>query len=314
MTSRPRRRRPRPRPPHRPPAHPPPASRAKSRDVRGWAGMSRWDALLSLQEHDTTADQLTHRRAHLPARGELDGLMAELGDVERGAEELQARRHELGRDQQRLEDEIATLTEKAVHHDKTLYSGAIANPRELQSLQDEVAALKRRISQLEDQELEVMEQIEPARCRAGGHRRSPRHARCAGHGAPGADRRGGGGHHRRAGEESPPSGRRSPPPSNRICWLTTSGCARNPGASPSPDWSAGRAAAATSPSLRSRSTGSRSCRPRPPRTARSAAGSWPAELAPCCCGSWRRRSWSSGRCSAARLRTTGWWPWGASCP
>lgn len=123
--------------------------------------MSRWDALLSLQEHDTTADQLTHRRAHLPARGELDGLMAQLGDVERGAEELQARRHELGRDQQRLEDEIATLTEKAVHHDKTLYSGAIANPRELQSLQDEVAALKRRISQLEDQELEVMEQIEP---------------------------------------------------------------------------------------------------------------------------------------------------------
>lgn len=123
--------------------------------------MSRWDALLSVQEHDTTADQLVHRRQHLPSRGELDEVMGELGRLEASIAEVGGRRHELGRGQQRLEDEITALTDKATQHDKTLYSGTVGNPRELQALQDEIAALKRRISQLEDQELELMEQIEP---------------------------------------------------------------------------------------------------------------------------------------------------------
>ena len=123
--------------------------------------MTRWDDLLAVQEHDTTIDQLVHRRAHLPSRVELDGVMNELAGLEAGAAEVTEARQGLGRDQQRLEDEIGSLNERATQHDKTLYSGTIANPRELQALQDEIGSLKRRISQLEDQELEVMEQIEP---------------------------------------------------------------------------------------------------------------------------------------------------------
>lgn len=123
--------------------------------------MSRWDTLLSVQDHDTHIDQAVHRRVALPARAELDRVMQRIAGVEKEAAEIEARRHDLGRDQQRLEDEIATLNDKATQHDKTLYSGSITNPRELQALQDEIAALKRRIGQLEDQELELMEQIEP---------------------------------------------------------------------------------------------------------------------------------------------------------
>ncbi len=123
--------------------------------------MSRWDALLAVQEHDTTIDQLTHRRRTLPARAELEAAMAELAKLEQRAGEVEANRNELGRAQQRLEDEITTIGTKAAQHDKTLYSGTISNPRELQAMQDEIASLKRRISQLEDQELELMEQIEP---------------------------------------------------------------------------------------------------------------------------------------------------------
>ncbi len=123
--------------------------------------MSRWDDLLAVQEHDTTADQIEHRKRSLPGRAELDTLMATVGAIETQATEVEARKHELVRSQQRLEDEIATLNDKAKQHDTTLYSGTIANPRELQTLQDEIGALKRRIGQLEDQELEVMEQIEP---------------------------------------------------------------------------------------------------------------------------------------------------------
>jgi len=123
--------------------------------------MSRWESLLDLQAHDTKLDQLRHRREHLPLRGELHELMAELDRLEVAASEVDERRAGLARDQKRLEDEIASLNEKAARDDKALYSGSVTNPRELQSLQDEIAALKRRISHLEDQDLELMEQIEP---------------------------------------------------------------------------------------------------------------------------------------------------------
>ncbi len=123
--------------------------------------MSRWDALLSVQEHDTNVDQLVHRLAHLPAERDLAEVMVALARLEATTVEVDGRRHGLGRDQQRLEDEISSLGDKATQHDKTLYSGSISNPRELQSLQEEIAALRRRISQLEDQELDLMEQIEP---------------------------------------------------------------------------------------------------------------------------------------------------------
>ena len=123
--------------------------------------MTRWDDLLAVQEHDTSIDQLLHRRAHLPSQAELDDVMGQLAALETSVAEVETTRHGFGRDQQRLEDEITTLNDRANHHDKTLYSGTIGNPRELQSLQDEIASLKRRISQLEDQEIEVMEQLEP---------------------------------------------------------------------------------------------------------------------------------------------------------
>ena len=123
--------------------------------------MSRWDSLLDLQAHDTNLDQLRHRREHLPLRGELHEVMHELARLEVASEEVDERRAGLARDQKRLEDEIASLNEKAARDDKALYSGSVTNPRELQSLQDEIAALKRRISHLEDQDLELMEQIEP---------------------------------------------------------------------------------------------------------------------------------------------------------
>ena len=77
---------PRPRSPLRRPRRPRPRSarRRRCRDMPGWAGMSRWDALLSVQEHDTAVDQLVHRRAHLPSRADLDAAMGELRALEVG--------------------------------------------------------------------------------------------------------------------------------------------------------------------------------------------------------------------------------------
>jgi hypothetical protein len=123
--------------------------------------MSRWEPLLAVQEHDTRTDQLNHRLQTLPVRAELAQLDDSALAVDRQLAQVQRRRDDLGRSQQRLDDEIASLTERANQAEKQLYSGSVTNPRELQALQDDVASIRRRIRQLEDDELEIMELLEP---------------------------------------------------------------------------------------------------------------------------------------------------------
>jgi hypothetical protein len=123
--------------------------------------MSRWESLLTVQGHDTRADQLVHRAETLPARAELVAVSEQVAAVERDLATVEARRGELSRSQQRLEDEVASLTERANQAEKQLYSGSVTAPRELQALQDDVASIRRRISQIEDDELEIMELTEP---------------------------------------------------------------------------------------------------------------------------------------------------------
>src|SRR5829696_7726474 len=123
--------------------------------------MSRWESLLAVQGHDTHIDQLRHRSASLPGRPELTRNAEAVAALDQRIASVESRRIDLSRSQQRLEDEVALLTERAAQADKRLYSGTVSNPRELQALQDDIASLKRRISQLEDEELEIMELTEP---------------------------------------------------------------------------------------------------------------------------------------------------------
>lgn len=123
--------------------------------------MSVLDQLLDLQTHDTAADQLRHRRASLPQRQELTALDRRDADLASRRATLESTRHDLGREQSRLEDEVASIEDKRTQADRQLYSGSITAPRELQALQDEIGALGRRQSDLEDELLEVLTAIEP---------------------------------------------------------------------------------------------------------------------------------------------------------
>jgi uncharacterized protein len=120
-----------------------------------------FDELLRLQEHDTVLSQLRHRRATLPERGALTALAAETKTFDASTAEVQERRDLLAREQKRIEDEVATVESKAEEVDKTLYSGSVTSPRELQAFQDDLQALRRRQAQLEDQVIDYMEQVEP---------------------------------------------------------------------------------------------------------------------------------------------------------
>ncbi|MEO7555983.1 MAG: C4-type zinc ribbon domain-containing protein [Acidimicrobiales bacterium] len=120
-----------------------------------------YEELLAVQALDTAADQMRHRRAHLPERTELRDRQKELATLEARATARQADRDSIARVEKRLEDEIALVRDKAAQFDRSLYAGTTNSPKELQAIQDEIAALGRRQRVLEDDELEAMEQAEP---------------------------------------------------------------------------------------------------------------------------------------------------------
>ncbi len=124
-----------------------------------------FDTLLEVQAHDTRLDQIHHLLEHLPARADRDAAAAALAHVEGQLTVELATRDDLARQQKRLDDEIESINEKRKGVDTTLYGGTVTNARELQDLTEEIDALGRRITQLEDQDLEIMEQLEPVEAR-----------------------------------------------------------------------------------------------------------------------------------------------------
>jgi predicted nucleic acid-binding Zn-ribbon protein len=115
------------------------------------------EALLLVQEHDTARDRLRHRRAALAERVELESQSTQLRALEAQAREIGGRRDAVLADERRLDDEARTLGARADEADAKLYSGTVSSPRELQAMQADVDMLRRQRSDLEDQELEVME-------------------------------------------------------------------------------------------------------------------------------------------------------------
>ncbi len=59
-----------------------------------------------------------------------------------------------------LDLEIKSIAQKIQQTDRSLYSGKITNPKELQEMQEDIASLKRRQSRLEDDLLEAMMKTE----------------------------------------------------------------------------------------------------------------------------------------------------------
>lgn len=116
--------------------------------------------LLDLQALDTRADQLAHKRSSLPELAELaaiDQRAAVLRDEQVG---VRTQLTDLEREVNRAEAEVRTARERLARDRGLLDSGAVASARQLSDLQHEVETLVRRVSDLEDAELDVMERVE----------------------------------------------------------------------------------------------------------------------------------------------------------
>ena len=122
--------------------------------------MAAFDDLLTLQNHDSAADRLRHRRATLPERAELEARRAAYDDLERRRAEVTERRDAELREERRLDDEVKNIEAKAKAEDSRMYSGTVSSPRELQAMQADIDQLRRQAREREDEELEVMERRE----------------------------------------------------------------------------------------------------------------------------------------------------------
>jgi predicted nucleic acid-binding Zn-ribbon protein len=117
--------------------------------------------LLDLAAEDVALTQLAHRRRTLPeaaaveAAEEAERTLS--GDVVRAETEVR----DLGREVKRLESDVETVRLREAKDQRQMDSGSVS-PKELTNLQHELESLKRRQSDLEDQELELMERLEVA--------------------------------------------------------------------------------------------------------------------------------------------------------
>ncbi|MDE0801978.1 MAG: C4-type zinc ribbon domain-containing protein [Acidimicrobiales bacterium] len=121
---------------------------------------NQWEQLLAVQTLDTTITQLDHRDRQLPERTVLADLDAKLSEVRAETAAAEAAKADLQRAQKKIEDEIADIEAKIEHDNEQLYAGG-SDPSVLQSLQHEIETRRGQITSLEDDELELMEQVEP---------------------------------------------------------------------------------------------------------------------------------------------------------
>lgn len=119
--------------------------------------------LLDLQVVDTHASQLRHRRKSLPEHAALAELGAERSRLMEDYTAAETRTSDLERAQTKAEADLEPVRERRVRNQQKIDSGAISDPKALTSMIEEVEHLGKRIFDLEDAELEVMEDLEGAR-------------------------------------------------------------------------------------------------------------------------------------------------------
>ncbi|HET6908790.1 MAG TPA: C4-type zinc ribbon domain-containing protein [Mycobacteriales bacterium] len=121
--------------------------------------------LLDLQSLDSALDRLAHRRRTLPEIEAADQLAARIVQLADDMVLVETEDSDLAREQSKLEGDIDVVRTRMGKDQERLDAGQVSSPRELENLQSEIESLKRRQSDLEDEELEIMERREAVQSR-----------------------------------------------------------------------------------------------------------------------------------------------------
>lgn len=105
---------------------------------------------------------MNHRRVALPENARIGELDAEIATLDGRRVQASTRVSDLEREQKQADQDVELVKTRRARNEERMNSGAVTNPKDLESLQHEIVALDRRIGTLEDAELEVMESLEEA--------------------------------------------------------------------------------------------------------------------------------------------------------
>jgi len=118
--------------------------------------------LLELADLDTELTRIENRRRALPEVAEAERIDVRDAELRDAIVAAQTSEKDLAREQAKAEADVEQVRTRAARDRARLDTGQVSSPRELESLQSEIASLDRRQSELEDVELEVMERREAA--------------------------------------------------------------------------------------------------------------------------------------------------------
>ncbi|HEX5088709.1 MAG TPA: C4-type zinc ribbon domain-containing protein [Nocardioides sp.] len=119
-------------------------------------------ALLGLQELDSRADQLRHQRENLPEIAEIAALTAGRAELDGRRRDAQIAVDDLTAEQAKVDADVGQVKSRKVRDEQRMDQGLITSPKDLERMQGELESLQRRITTLEDEELEVMARLEDA--------------------------------------------------------------------------------------------------------------------------------------------------------
>lgn len=114
--------------------------------------------LLDLQALDTKVQQLGHRLSKLPERDVVEALVTQRAALERTRAEQLGAAEDARLELTRTESDVAVVDARIARDSGRL--ATTSSPKDAQALEQELAALARRKSDLEDIELAVMETVE----------------------------------------------------------------------------------------------------------------------------------------------------------
>jgi predicted nucleic acid-binding Zn-ribbon protein len=126
------------------------------------ADPSAQQQLLAVQELDARADQLRHQRTTLPESIRIRELETGRGDVDDRLRDARIVVDDLTVEQKKADADVEQVKVRRTRDRDRMDQGLISSHKDLERMQHELESLERRISSLEDAELEIMEQLEEA--------------------------------------------------------------------------------------------------------------------------------------------------------
>lgn len=119
-----------------------------------------YEQLLVVQDLDLTLLQLRHKAANHELAAAIVGVEEELASTELIAAEISERKTVLETAQEVLDTDVESIKTRRAEIEVKLYDGSVTGTKDLLALQDEAKTISQRQSEIEDDELEIMEQIE----------------------------------------------------------------------------------------------------------------------------------------------------------